>query len=383
MVKDPIDTALIAHKKLKGKVGIYSKAKLKDNNDLSTYYTPGVGTVSRYLADHKEETRNYTIKNNSVAIISDGSAVLGLGNIGPEAALPVMEGKAMIFKEFANVDAFPIVLATQDPDKIVETIVNVAPGFGGINLEDIAAPKCFDIEKKLIELLDVPVVHDDQHGTTIVVLAALINSLKVAEKAANNIKVVIIGAGAAGSAVARLLFAYGIKNILVVDSNGIVSKDRSDLDKNKKDLASFTNPQNVDGDLDKAVDKADIVIGLSTGGRGKITGEMIKSMNTKPIIFALANPNPEIMPEEAMTAGAFIVATGRSDHPNQTNNSLAFPGVFRGALDNKVKKVTTKMKIKAAENLAAIIKNPTVTNILPSMFNKEVVPQVAKAIKNG
>lgn len=373
--------ALEAHRELAGKIEVKSKVKFKTREDLSIFYTPGVGAVSSYLASHKDEVRNFTIKGNSVAIISDGSAVLGLGNIGPEAALPVMEGKAMFFKELADIDAFPIVLAKQDSESIVETIKNIAPGFGGINLEDIAAPGCFEVERRLIKELDIPVMHDDQHGTSIVVLAALINAFKVTQKPFLKSKVAIIGVGAAGSAVARLLVEYGITNIVAVDSRGIISKNRHNLDSNKKELAKLTNPQNIDGDITAAISGADVVIGLSTGGRGKITGEMIKSMGTKPVVFAMANPDPEILPDAAKAAGAFIVATGRSDFPNQINNVLVFPGVFRGVLDHKVGKITTKMKIKAAQNLASCVPNPTAGNILPSVFDKSVVKEVSAAIK--
>ncbi len=374
------DKALEAHKKLAGKIEIRSKVKLKTREDLSTFYTPGVGAVSSYLASHKNEVRDFTIKGNSVAVISDGSAVLGLGNIGPEGALPVMEGKAMLFKELAGINAFPIVLAKQDIKSTVATIKNIAPAFGGINLEDIAAPDCFEIERRLIEDLDIPVVHDDQHGTSIVVLAALINAFKVTGKDLLKSKIVIMGAGAAGSAVARLLKEYGVRNIIILDSVGVIAKNRR-LDSNKRSLAEITNPQNLEGNADEAITGADVVIGLSTGGRGKITSQMIKSMAAKPVVFAMANPNPEILPGAAKAAGAFIVATGRSDFPNQINNVLVFPGVFRGALDHFVKKVTTKMKIKAAQNLASCVPNPTAENILPSVFDKSVVKEVSAAIK--
>lgn len=382
--------ALDSHRKLSGKIEIKSKIALKSSDDLSIFYTPGVGAVSSYLASHKNEARDFTIKKNSVAVISDGSAVLGLGNIGPEGALPVMEGKAMLFKELANIDAFPICLATQDIEEIIKTIKNIAPVFGGINLEDIASPTCFEVEKRLIEELDIPVMHDDQHGTAIVVLAALINAFKVTKKDLLKSKITIIGAGAAGSGVARLLSEYGISNIVVLDSQGIISKNRDDLDpnkagflfRNKKELANITNPQNLEGDINKAILGADAVIGLSTGGKGQITKEMIKTMNNKPIVFALANPNPEILPDDANVAGAFIMATGRSDFPNQINNVLVFPGVFRGALDNKVNKITTEMKIRAAKNLATCVTNPTTSRILPSIFDKSVVKKVSSAINN-
>ena len=373
--------ALESHRKLAGKIEVKSKVTLKSAEDLSIFYTPGVGAVSSYLASHKNEMRDFTIKKNTVAIISDGSAVLGLGNIGPEGALPVMEGKAMLFRELAGVDAFPIVLSTQNVEEIIQTVKNIAPVFGGINLEDIAAPNCFEVESRLIRDLDIPVVHDDQHGTAIVVLAALINAFKVVHKNLKKSKVVIIGAGAAGTGVTRMLLNYGVSNILIVDSRGIISDKRQDLDSNKKDLANITNSDHVSGSTNEAVIGADVVIGLSTGGRGKITSQMIKTMNSKPIIFAMANPNPEILPGNAKKAGAFIVATGRSDLPNQINNVLVFPGLFRGALDKGIKRITNKMKIKAAENLASCVTNPTVDMILPSVFDKSVVKKVSSAIK--
>ena len=373
--------ALESHRKLAGKIEVKSKVTLKSAEDLSIFYTPGVGAVSSYLASHKNEMRDFTIKKNTVAIISDGSAVLGLGNIGPEGALPVMEGEAMLFRELAGVDAFPIVLSTQNVEEIIQTVKNIAPVFGGINLEDIAAPNCFEVESRLIRDLDIPVVHDDQHGTAIVVLAALINAFKVVHKNLKKSKVVIIGAGAAGTGVTRMLLNYGVSNILIVDSRGIISDKRQDLDSNKKDLANITNSDHVSGSTNEAVIGADVVIGLSTGGRGKITSQMIKTMNSKPIIFAMANPNPEILPGNAKKAGAFIVATGRSDLPNQINNVLVFPGLFRGALDKGIKRITNKMKIKAAENLASCVTNPTVDMILPSVFDKSVVKKVSSAIK--
>ena len=373
--------ALESHRKLAGKIEVKSKVTLKSAEDLSIFYTPGVGAVSSYLASHKNEMRDFTIKKNTVAIISDGSAVLGLGNIGPEGALPVIEGKAMLFRELAGVDAFPIVLSTQNVEEIIQTVKNIAPVFGGINLEDIAATNCFEVESRLIRDLDIPVVHDDQHGTAIVVLAALINAFKVVHKNLKKSKVVIIGAGAAGTGVTRMLLNYGVSNILIVDSRGIISDKRQDLDSNKKDLANITNSDHVSGSANEAVIGADVVIGLSTGGRGKITSQMIKTMNSKPIIFAMANPNPEILPGNAKKAGAFIVATGRSDFPNQINNVLVFPGLFRGALDKGIKRITNKMKIKAAENLASCVTNPTVDMILPSVFDKSVVKKVSSAIK--
>jgi malate dehydrogenase (oxaloacetate-decarboxylating) len=367
------------HEKLKGKIEIRSKAPLKTKKDLSVFYTPGVGAVSSYLAKHKNESRGLTIKNNSVAVISDGSAVLGLGNIGPEAAIPVMEGKAMIFKEFAGIDAFPIILNTQNTDEIINTIKNIAPVFGGINLEDISAPRCFEIEKQLKEILDIPVFHDDQHGTAIAVLAALINAFKIVNKKINESKIVILGAGAAGIAIAELLLKYGAGDIMVLDSKGIICKTRKGINEYKKRIAQKTNGKNICGVLDDAVIEADAIIGVSAPNI--IKPRHIKLMAKKPIVFALSNPIPEIMPIEAKKAGAFIIATGRSDFPNQINNALVFPGIFRGALDNRIKKITDDMKIKAAKNLAALIKKPAPDKIIPSVFDKKVVNAVANSIR--
>jgi len=367
------------HKKLKGKIEIKSKAPLKTKKDLSIFYTPGVGAVSSYLAKNKKETRGMTIKNNTVAVVSDGSAVLGLGNIGPEGAIPVMEGKAMIFKEFANVDAFPIVLTTQDPEEIIKTVQYIEPVFGGINLEDISAPRCFEIERRLKELLDIPVFHDDQHGTAIVVLAGLINAFKVAKKNFSDGKFVVVGAGAAGIAIANLLLLHGAGDILLLDSKGIIFKSREDLNPFKKQMAEKTNKENINGGLDEAMKSADAVIGVSAPGI--IKAEHIQSMAEKAIVFALSNPVPEIMPDIAKKAGAFITATGRSDFPNQINNALVFPGIFRGALDKKVRQITDNMKISAAKKLAALVKKPAPDKIIPSVFDKQVAKTVASAIK--
>lgn len=355
-----------------------NKAKIGSRADLSLYYTPGVGAIASYLSKHKKLVRDFTIKRNSVAIVSDGSAVLGLGNIGPEGALPVMEGKAMLFKKFAGIDAFPIVLDTQDVGAIVETVKNIAPVFGGINLEDIAAPRCFEIEKRLQKLLDIPVMHDDQHGTAIVALAGLINAFKVAQKNMRASKIVVSGAGAAGNAIAKLLLFYGAKHILVLDSKGILSLKRKDLDIYKKELARMTNPKNMIGGLDEAMRGADAVVGVSHAGI--LQNRHIRSMNKKPIVFAMANPMPEIMPSAAKKAGAFVIATGRSDFPNQVNNALGFPGIFRGALDHRVRRITQDMKIKAARNLASLIQKPQRNRIIPSVFDKRVVKAVAAAI---
>jgi malate dehydrogenase (oxaloacetate-decarboxylating) len=374
--------SLEKHKLTKGKISIASKfGPIKTKDDLSIAYTPGVAAVSSLLAKQPKLASQYSIKANTVAVISDGSAVLGLGNIGPFGALPVMEGKALLFKEFANIDAFPIVLDTQDPDKIINIVKNIAPGFGGINLEDFAAPKCFYIENKLKEILNIPVMHDDQHGTAIVVLAALINSLKLVNKKLKDTKVTICGAGAAGTAIAKLLCLYGIKDIIITDSQGIISKNRTDLNDAKKEFLTFTNPNNLSGNLSQAMIDRDVFIGVSAPNI--LTSNMIKSMSPKPIIFAMANPVPEIDPILAKKSGAFIVGTGRSDFPNQINNVLAFPGVFRGALDNHVTKITDTMKLAAAKTLAACVslKKLTPDFILPSPLDKSVVSAIASVIK--
>jgi len=371
--------ALAVHKKLRGKVEINPKASVKDKDDLSICYTPGVGTVSTYLAQHKDKVRDYTMKGNIVAIVSDGSAVLGLGNIGPEGALPVMEGKAMLFKALAGVDAFPIVLATQDTEQIIATVKNIAPVFGGINLEDISAPRCFEIERRLQEELDIPVIHDDQHGTAMVVLSGMINAFKVVKKNIKTANIVIAGAGAAGQAIADLLILFGAGNIILVDSKGIISRKRTDLDEYKKKLLKRTNKQNISGDLGVALSGADAFIGVSKGNT--VTTTHIKSMAPKAIVFALANPVPEIMPDVAKKSSALVVATGRSDFANQVNNSLGFPGIFRGALDHRVRKITDAMLMRGAKNLAALVKKPTAESIMPNAFDKRVVPAVAKAIR--
>lgn len=379
--------SIALHHKLKGKIQVSNKVNIINKNNLSLFYTPGVGAVSRRIADNNERVWDLTWKNNSVAIVSDGTAVLGLGKIGPEAALPVMEGKAMIFKQFAGIDAVPIVLDAEDPDEIVKIIKAIAPGFGGINLEDISAPRCFYIEERLKEELNIPVMHDDQHGTAIVVLAALINALKVVKKDIKNSKIVVSGAGAAGVAVIKLLKLYGAGNIIALDSKGAIYLDRQDLQGYKKQLAEATNLgchfnsslKCEIGDLGSTIHGADVFIGVSAPNI--LSQGMARTMAAKSIIFALSNPIPEIMPNIAKKAGAFIVATGRSDFPNQINNALVFPGVFRGALDARVKNITDNMKIKAAESLASIIKRPTVDCIIPSIFDKMVVKTVANAIR--
>lgn len=377
---DIYQQSLQLHEKLQGKMETKSKFNLKSRADLALAYTPGVAEPCRVIANNPEQAKNLTLKGNTVAVISDGSAVLGLGNIGPLAAIPVMEGKAILFKEFANINAFPICLNTQNEEEIINIIKNIAPVFGAINLEDISAPRCFNIEKRLKEELDIPVMHDDQHGTATVVLAALINALKVRGSEKENLKVVINGAGSAGSAITDLLRQYGFTNIIVCDRESAIYSDRANLNESKKWLASISNPHQEKGKLTEIINKADIFIGVSAPDL--LTREMIKTMAKKPIVMALANPTPEIMPDEAKKAGAFIVATGRSDFPNQVNNVLAFPGIFKGALDNKVKQITDKMLIQAAKNLADLVKNPNEEEILPDPFSPGVVPAVASAIRD-
>ena len=357
----------------------YWQKDLKSRDDLSTYYTPGVGAVSSYIYEHPDEAKNYTWLNNSLAVISDGSAVLGLGNIGPKASLPVMEGKCQLFKTFANIDAIPIILDVHTVDEIVDAISAIAPSFGAINLEDIKAPECFEIEKKLIERLNIPVMHDDQHGTAIVVLAGLINACKVTKRELGKSKVVIIGAGAAGVAIAKIIHSYSKANITTIDSQGIITNKRPDLTPEKKLLASFNKIDHQGTDIKAALKDADIFIGVSKSNL--LTEADIKLMAKDPIIFAMANPNPEIMPDIALKAGAAVVATGRSDFPNQINNVLAFPGIFRGALDNEVNKITEEHKIKTAEALASIVKHPTSQEIIPSPLNKDVVSHISRIIR--
>jgi malate dehydrogenase (oxaloacetate-decarboxylating) len=375
---DIYEEALALHKKYNGKLEVRSKVPLTSRSELSLAYSPGVAEISRLIAKDKSLAYSLTLKGNTVAVISDGSAILGLGNLGPEAALPVMEGKCALFKEFAGVDAFPICLDTQDEEEIIKTVKYLAPNFGGINLEDISAPRCFSIEARLKSELDIPVMHDDQHGTATVVLAGLINALKVRGSKKEDISLVINGAGAAGDAIANLLSGYGFKNIISCDREGAIYSSRPNLSEVKKSLAKFTNLQQRTGDLAEILKGADIFIGVSAPG--VLTQEMVKSMKKNPIIFALANPTPEIMPDEAIAAGAYIISTGRSDFPNQVNNVLAFPGIFRGALDNKVKQITDEMLVRAAENLAGLVEVPNVNLILPDPFDKRVSETVAKAI---
>ena len=366
-------------KKIGGKIEVQSKVKLTKEN-LSILYTPGVADVSIAIAKNKKLAQKYTIQKNTIAVVSDGSAVLGLGNIGPEAALPVMEGKALLFKELAGVDAFPIVLDTQDSQEIIKIVKYLAPTFGGINLEDISAPRCFEIEKQLKKDLKIPVMHDDQHGTAIVVLAGLINALKVVKKNIKKIKIVISGTGAAGTAIAKLIIKYGAKNVIMVDSQGIIFQGRKGgLNEAKMEIARITNPESLKGTIHEAIIGADVFVGVSAPNILK--AKDIAKMNEKAIVFAMANPIPEIMPDQAKAGGAMIVASGRSDFPNQLNNILAFPGIFRGALDNKVKSISEIHKIKVALAIASLIKKPTVARIIPGALNKQVVKAVAKVFK--
>jgi len=375
---DVYQEALALHERSRGKLEIKSKVPLADRQALSLAYTPGVAAVSTAIGGDKRLAYKYTMKSNMVAVVSDGSAILGLGNLGPEAALPVMEGKAILFKEFAGVDAFPICLATQDPEEIIKAVKLLAPVFGGINLEDISAPRCFEIEERLVRELDIPVMHDDQRGTATVVLAALINALKVKGLAAAQARVVVNGAGAAGTAVAKMLLAYGFADVIVCDSRGIVSRGRADLNPSKRSLAELTNPRSLKGDLAAALKNADIFIGVSV--KNALKPELVLLMNPGPIIFAMANPTPEIMPDDAKAAGALVVATGRSDFPNQVNNVLAFPGIFRGALDHGVKRIEDRMLLEAAKNLAACVAAPDAEHILPDPFDRRIVERVAEAI---
>jgi len=372
--------ALQIHYNLHGKITVIGKAECNEET-LPLFYTPGVGAVCTFLQHHPDQAGAYTVKGNSVAVVSDGSAVLGLGNIGPYGALPVMEGKAMLFHAMAGIDAYPICLDTQDSDSIVDTVCAIAPSFGGINLEDISAPRCYDIERRIQERLDIPVMHDDQHATAIVVLAGLINSCTVTGRSIRDLRIVILGAGASASGTARLLIAFGLTHITMVDSRGIIHEDRNDLDPNKRHLSLLTNRCGQTGQLNDALDGADCVIGLASGGL--LSKEHIYMMAQDPIVFALSNPDPEIDPLKARAAGAAIVATGRSDYANQINNVLVFPGLFRGALDSKIQKITTDIKLRAAQALAGLVKRPTDAMILPSVFDPRVVPAVAASVTGG
>lgn len=377
------EESLKLHEEKVGKIEVVSKVKVNTREDLSLAYTPGVAEPCRKIHEDEENVYKYTSKGNLVAVVTDGTAVLGLGDIGPKAGLPVMEGKAVLFKEFADVDAFPICLATKDVDEIVRTVKLIAPGFGGINLEDIGAPRCFEIEEKLKKELDIPVFHDDQHGTAIVVLAGLINALKVVGKKIEDIKVVINGAGAAGTAIAKLLLSSGVKNLIACDKVGILYRGNENVDEAKRELAKITNPDNIQGTLAAALVGADVFIGVSAPG--VVSQDMVRTMNKDSILFAMANPTPEIMPEEAKAAGARVIGTGRSDFPNQVNNVLAFPGIFRGALDVRAKEINEEMKIAAAYAIASMIKEEDLNenNVIPYALDRTVAANVAEAIKKA
>lgn len=377
--------SIALHKKLKGKLDVVSKMKIKDRKTLSLVYTPGVAAVCDLIYKNKEAVSDYTIKANTIAVISDGSAVLGLGNIGPEAAMPVMEGKSALFKEFAGVNSFPICLATQDTEEIIKTIKNISVGFGGINLEDISAPRCFEIEQRLKKELNIPVFHDDQHGTAIVVLAALVNALKVVKKKISEVKIVINGAGAAANAIAHILFKAGINSgkLIMVDSKGIIYSGRGDLNKYKEEIAKFSNAEKLKGGLKEALAEADVFIGVSVAD--VLKKEFVESMAINPIVFAMANPNPEISYELAKKTKIAVFGTGRSDYPNQINNVLAFPGIFKGALECKAKEITEEMKLAAAYAIASIVpaKKLNKDYIIPNLFDKKIVKAVSLAVKKA
>lgn len=374
------EMALKLHKELKGKIEVTARAETKDKDQLSVAYTPGVAEPCREIARDKEKVYDYTRKGNLVAVVTDGSAVLGLGNIGPEAGMPVMEGKCVLFKNFAGVDAFPICLATQDVDEIVSTVRNLAPGFGGINLEDISAPRCFEVERRLQEALDIPVFHDDQHGTAIVVSAGILNALRVVEKKIEAVKIVINGAGSAGIAICKMLLSIGAKNITLVDKIGAICKGVDGMNSEQVKMAEVTNPEGKRGSLADVMAGADVFIGVSAPKT--VTEDMVRSMAERPVVFAMANPVPEIMPEEAKAAGAAVIGTGRSDYPNQINNVLAFPGLFRGALDARAKRITEEMKAAAVYAIAGLISDEELNaeNIIPKAFDPRVGPAVAEAV---
>ena len=375
------EKALQMHEQLNGKLETTAKAHVNSREDLAIAYTPGVAEPCKVIAKDPEAAYKYTIKSNTVAVVSDGSAVLGLGNIGALAAMPVMEGKAVLFKEFGGVNAVPICLDTQDTEEIIRTVVNIAPAFGGINLEDISAPRCFEIETRLKELLDIPVFHDDQHGTAIVVLAGIINALKVTKKEKETCRVVVNGAGSAGVAITKLLLNYGFKDITMCDINGIISKDSENLNWMQKEMAKVTNLKNASGTLADALKGADIFVGVSAPGI--VTKDMVASMNKDAILFAMANPVPEIMPDLAKAAGAKVVGTGRSDFPNQVNNVVAFPGIFKGALEGRASQITEEMKLAAAKAIAGLVPDEELSedNILPQAFDPCVAETVSRAIK--
>ncbi len=376
------EEALEMHEKWHGKLETTSKVRLDNREALSIAYTPGVAAPCRVIAKDPEAAYTYTIKSNTIAVVSDGSAVLGLGNIGAKAAMPVMEGKAVLFKEFGDVNAVPICLDTQDTEEIIRTVVNIAPGFGGINLEDISAPRCFEIESRLKELLDIPVFHDDQHGTAIIVLAGIMNALKVVGKKKEDCHIVVNGAGSAGVAVTRLLLRYGFPDVILCDKNGIIGKDSPDLNQVQKEMAEVTNLTGKTGTLSDALRGADIFIGVSAPGI--VSKEMIESMNRDAIVFAMANPVPEIMPDLAKEGGAKVVGTGRSDFPNQVNNVLAFPGIFKGALEGRATQITEEMKLAAARALAALVPDDKLDAdfILPEAFDPRVADAVSWAVRD-
>lgn len=376
------EKALLMHEKWNGKLETVSKTPVKTREDLAIAYTPGVAEPCKVIAQDKEAAYKYTMKANTVAVVSDGSAVLGLGNIGPYAAMPVMEGKAVLFKEFGNVNAVPICLDTQDTEEIIKAVTYLAPGFGGINLEDISAPRCFEIEERLKEILDIPVFHDDQHGTAIVVLAGVINALKVVGKKKEDCRVVVNGAGSAGVAITKLLLTYGFPNIIMCDRVGIVSKDTEGLNWMQKKMTEVTNLNNETGSLADALKGADIFIGVSAPNI--VTPKMVASMNRDSILFAMANPIPEIMPDVAKAAGARVVGTGRSDFPNQVNNVVAFPGIFKGALEGRATQITEEMKLTAAEAIAGLVPADKLSddNIMPEAFDPQVAEVVANAVKS-
>ena len=376
------EKALLMHEKWNGKLETVSKTPVKTREDLAIAYTPGVAEPCKVIAQDKEAAYKYTMKANTVAVVSDGSAVLGLGNIGPYAAMPVMEGKAVLFKEFGNVNAVPICLDTQDTEEIIKAVTYLAPGFGGINLEDISAPRCFEIEERLKEILDIPVFHDDQHGTAIVVLAGVINALKVGGKKKEDCRVVVNGAGSAGVAITKLLLTYGFPNIIMCDRVGIVSKDTEGLNWMQKKMTEVTNLNNETGSLADALKGADIFIGVSAPNI--VTPKMVASMNRDSILFAMANPIPEIMPDVAKAAGARVVGTGRSDFPNQVNNVVAFPGIFKGALEGRATQITEEMKLAAAEAIAGLVPADKLSddNIMPEAFDPQVAEVVANAVKS-
>ncbi|MFR1415761.1 MAG: NADP-dependent malic enzyme [Eubacterium sp.] len=375
------EKALALHKEWNGKIETTPKCEVKSREDLALAYTPGVAEPCKVIAEDKEAAYQYTIKSNTVAVVSDGSAVLGLGNIGAAAAMPVMEGKAVLFKEFGNVNAFPICLDTQDTEEIIKTVVNIAPAFGGINLEDISAPRCFEIESRLKELLDIPVFHDDQHGTAIVVLAGIINALKVTGKKKEDCKIVVNGAGSAGIAISKLLLRYGFPNLTLCDKSGILNKDSKDLNWMQKEMMEVTNLEGKSGTLADAFVGADIFVGVSAPNI--VSEEMVASMNKDAILFAMANPTPEIMPDLAKKAGAKVVGTGRSDFPNQVNNVVAFPGIFKGALEGRAPQITEEMKLAASLALASLVPDDELNedNILPEAFDPRVADVVSAAVK--